>query len=108
MSNVINPSQVSRVIHSTTLLRKTMKTVFKSFSLFAAAAALFATSMSYALDWPSDMANQLAVLKRAATPSGDRAASGAADAFQTFAIDEEFSDGVNFSTMPGATVLYVR
>ncbi len=85
-----------------------MKNVLKSSFLLVAAAALFAASMSYALDWPSDMAEQLAALKSAATPSGDHSASGATDAFQTFAIDEEFSDGVNFSTMHGATVLFVR
>lgn len=85
-----------------------MKTISIPSFLLVAAAALFAASAAYALDWPSDMAEQLATLKNAATPSGNRAASVATDSFQTFATDEEFSDGVNFSTMPGATVLYVR
>jgi hypothetical protein len=79
-----------------------------SFPLLVTAAALSVASVSYALDWPSDMAEQIAALKSASIPAGNNAAAGATDSFQTFAIDEEVSEGVNFSTMPGATVILMR
>ena len=45
------------------------------------------------------------VIDLPASAASTSAAPGAADAFQTFAIDEEFSAGVNFSTMPSGTVI---
>ena len=99
---------MSLLIHNTNHVNKTMKTIP---FLFLAAAAVFATASTVALadlSWPSDMEEQLAALHAAVIPSGDNAAAGITGAFQTFAIDEAFSDGINFSTMPPGTMLILR
>lgn len=60
------------------------------------------------LDWPSDMAAQVAAVTAAALPAGGDATPGSADAFDTWAFDEDVSAGIAFSTMPGGTVMVLR
>lgn len=60
------------------------------------------------LDWPSDMAAQVAAVAAAAIPAGGHASPGSADAVDTWAFDEDVSAGIAFSTMPGGTVLVMR
>ena len=54
------------------------------------------------------MAAQVAAVAAAALPAGGNATPGSADAFDTWAFDEDVSVGIAFSTMPGGTVLVMR
>ena len=81
-----------------------IKDIILAFSAMGLAVALPA----FALDWPSDMAAQVAAVAAAALPTGDDATPGSVDAFDTWAFDEDVSAGIAFSTMPGGTVLVMR
>lgn len=71
--------------------------------------AVFGVASALAdLAWPSDMAAQVAAVAAAALPAGGDATPGSADAFDTWGFDEDVSDGIAFSTMPGGTVIVMR